>query len=382
MEEEYSSTTESQVASKPAHEIVTVSIDDYKLEEGRVKKHVVYVINGQDSSGVFNTSRRYKEFKCLRTMLVINWPTVPIPQLPKKKVVGNMDKDLIHKRKKLLDYFIGKVVSHYFLYKSEAFQLFIKGPADYNKCSRGLKTFSYEEILQSISENLEHNPAFIVNSAHIDTIQNFSTSLEDCARRVKSFKKLCKKSVFSFYRSESSLNSLTTSLSTLCQYFYPNKESLKLFQIKSTNPYKILLDWARREQVEIESFLESIEKKTYLESILARSHARRLKQQQELESFQSGKKSLMHRLTKKNDEETGKELESNVASSDKEIQALQEIIRLATDILINYQIPTFQAKEAEKLESVIRCYAGVVVGEYLEFVEYFNSTLGAIKPPE
>lgn len=382
MEEEYSSTTESQGESKPPHEIVTVSIDDYRLEEGRMKKHVVYLINGQDSSGVFNMARRYKEFKCLRTILVINWPIVPIPQLPKKKVVGNMDKDLIHKRKKLLDYFIGKVVSHYFLYKSEAFQLFIKGPADFNKNSRGLKDFSYEEILQSINENLDHSASFVPSSTNSDTIDEYLNTFKDCVRRVKSFKKLCKKSVLAFYRSENSLHSLTSGLSAVCQYFYPNKESLNLFQIKSTNPYKVLLDWARREQVEIESFIELIEKKAHLEGLLARNQARKVKQQQELESFQHGKKSLIHRLTKKNDEETIKELESNVTSTDKDIQALQEIIRLATDILINYQIPSFRAKETEKFESVIRCYAGVVVADYLEFVDYFNNTLGSIKPAE
>jgi hypothetical protein len=379
MEEEYSSTTEEKLqTSKSISEIVTVSIDDYKLEEGRMKKHVVYIITGQDSSGVFTSQRRYKEFKCLRTMLVLNWPTIPIPKLPKKKMMGNMSKDLIHKRKKLLDYFIGKVVSHIFVFKSEAFQLFIRGPADFVKTSRGVRCFNYEEILQSLQLNFSHTESFVVSNNNVDFLNSFCDVLEESLKQVKKMKKLCKKAVLTFYRYEGSLAALTTSLSSTCQYFHPNREPLILFQAKATNPYKVLLDWARREVVEIESVLESIEKKSYLESILAKSHARRLKQQQELESFQSGKKSLMQRL-KKNDEETGKELEMQVASSDKEIQALQEIIRLATDLLVNFQLPSFRQKEAEKFERTIRCYSGVVIRDLHEFVEYYSKVLGSIR---
>lgn len=381
MEEEYSSTTESHHDPPANNEIVTVSIDNYRIQDGHINKHVVYLISGQDHSGVFESARRYKEFKVLRTLLILNWPICPIPKLPKKKAVGNLNTDLIHKRKKLLDYFIGKVVSHIYLYKSEAFQLFIRNPGDYIKSSKSINACSYVQMSENMKKNLQVSESFQVSQSHLDLVDNFYTTLEDCLRRVRNFKKTCKKNALSFYRYENGLLNLSTGIGQVVQYFYPKNGNFQTLQKKSTNPYKILLDWARREMVEIEAFIESIEKKVYLESVLAKCQAKLGKQQHDLESFQGGKKSLMQKLRKKNNEETTKELEGHVVDTEKEIQALQEIIKIAMDRLINFQIPMFRDKEIEKLEATIRCYSGVIVDEYSDFISYFNSVHDTIKPP-
>ena len=88
---EYSSanpkdTTEEQRIHE-SDEIVAVSVESYKFEESRVKKHVVYVIQGQDSTGLFEITRRFKEFQSLRNILSSMWPACYIPRLPKKKAV-------------------------------------------------------------------------------------------------------------------------------------------------------------------------------------------------------------------------------------------------------------------------------------------------------
>lgn len=86
MEEELFSTT-TEKTQKNSEEIVAISVESYKFEEGRVKKHVVYVIQGQDSAGLFESNRRYKDFQVLRTIIVMMWPSCYIPKLPKKKAV-------------------------------------------------------------------------------------------------------------------------------------------------------------------------------------------------------------------------------------------------------------------------------------------------------
>lgn len=381
MEEEYSSTTESHHDPPPNNEIVTVSIDNYRIQDGHINKHVVYLISGQDHSGVFESARRYKEFKVLRTLLIMNWPICHIPKLPKKKAVGNLNKDLIHKRKKLLDYFIGKVVSQSYLYKSEAFQLFIRNPGDYIKSSKSINAVSYMQMSENLKKNLQVSESFQVSQNHIELVDNFYTTLEDNIRRVRNFKKVCKKNALSFYRYEDGLLNLSSSIGQVVQYFSHNKGNFQSLQKKSTNPYKIFLDWARREIVETEAFLESIEKKVYLEAVLAKCQAKLGKQQHDLESFQGGKKSLMQKLMKKNDEETIKQLESHVVDTEKEIQALQEIIKISMDRLVNFQIPQFRDKETEKLEGTIRCYSGVIVDEFSDFISYFTSVQDTIKPP-
>jgi hypothetical protein len=52
------------------------------IQESRMKKHVLYTINGSDAQGGFSVERRYKEFEQLRNIMVFNWPGCFIPGLP------------------------------------------------------------------------------------------------------------------------------------------------------------------------------------------------------------------------------------------------------------------------------------------------------------
>ena len=90
---------------------------------------------------------------------------------------------------------------------------------------------------------------------------------------------------------------------------------------------------------------------------------------------------MFQKLTKKTDEQKLTELESGIQYLEIEIKALHEIIRYATGRLIQYQLPLFQEKEVEKLESTIRCYSGLVVEEYNDFNIHFKSLQEAISPP-
>lgn len=271
-------------------------------------------------------------------------------------------------------------MSYGFLYKSEAFQLFIRGPADYIKGTVNLKSPSFVELQEKYKETFTEVAGFEMNQKLDDDMTNFYTTLEDCLRRVKGFKKVCKNSVLSFYRYEDSLTRLSGGVSQITHYFFPTKENTVDFIKKATNAYKILLDWARREILEIESLMDAIEKKLYLEQILAKYQARLGEHQKGLENFQSGKKSLMQRLSKKTDEQKLKNLEGHVADSEKELIALQDVIRIATGRLIHYQIPRFKEKEAEKLESTIRSYSGLIVEEFNDFITHFTSLQETITP--
>jgi sorting nexin-1/2/sorting nexin-4 len=52
-----------------------------------MSKFVVYTVRGQDSSGSFETYRRYSDFMALRTVLVRKWPGVYIPAIPPKQIL-------------------------------------------------------------------------------------------------------------------------------------------------------------------------------------------------------------------------------------------------------------------------------------------------------
>ena len=67
---------------------IDIQICDPVVKDGGVmSKFVVYTVRGQDSSGSFETYRRYSDFMALRTVLVRKWPGVYIPAIPPKQIL-------------------------------------------------------------------------------------------------------------------------------------------------------------------------------------------------------------------------------------------------------------------------------------------------------
>lgn len=275
---------------------------------------------------------------------------------------------------------MGKLVNYNFFYKSEAFQMFIRGPSDFLKASLNIKSPTFTEIYENFKLVFTVQLSFEVTPQIEENINQTLSSLKDNLSKIKDFKRVCKNNVLSFFRFESSIISLSAGLNEITNYFFPNKDTAVEINKKSTNPYKILLDWARRETLEIESYIEIIEKKLALDAILAKNQAKLGKQQHGLENFQSGKKTILQRFSKKPNEIKAKELEIQILESEKELQSLQEIIKIATERLVNYQYPLFKEKEVDKLESTIRCYSGLVVEEYNDFISHFTNLQECITP--
>ena len=64
-----------------------ITIFDPQVRVNTFSKHILYSIQGEDSSGTFRTFRRYKEFLQLRKCLTNQWPGCNILELPPKKAI-------------------------------------------------------------------------------------------------------------------------------------------------------------------------------------------------------------------------------------------------------------------------------------------------------
>jgi sorting nexin-1/2 len=53
----------------------------------KVSGHIKYIVTGEDSEGLFEESRRYREFFALRNVLLSRWPGIYIPAIPEKQLV-------------------------------------------------------------------------------------------------------------------------------------------------------------------------------------------------------------------------------------------------------------------------------------------------------
>ena len=67
--------------------------------------HTAYNMKGQDVSGEFEVTRRYKEFLVFRETLTKRFPGFYVPPIP-PKVVKNNNKRVIEERQYLLNRFM------------------------------------------------------------------------------------------------------------------------------------------------------------------------------------------------------------------------------------------------------------------------------------
>jgi len=86
--------------------------------------HIVYEVKGKDKLGYWENKRRYNEFFVLQETLVKRFPSVPIPQVPPKKSIGNKDVVFIQERRYYLERFLRKIACFEFIVESPEFLLF------------------------------------------------------------------------------------------------------------------------------------------------------------------------------------------------------------------------------------------------------------------
>lgn len=110
--------------------------DHQKLSELSGASYTMYLMQFQcdRSPTKFTVRRRYSEFESFRKILKLVHPTLVIPPIPEKNSIGDYatkpttakeDPILIDKRKRMLQNFLNRVVSHPVLKRFHGFHLFI-----------------------------------------------------------------------------------------------------------------------------------------------------------------------------------------------------------------------------------------------------------------
>ena len=83
--------------------------------------HIVYDVKGVDKKGPFDCQRRYNDFASLHDALMKRWPGIFIPQIPKKKAIGNKDRVYLMERRFYLERFLRNLAKFDFIIESPEF---------------------------------------------------------------------------------------------------------------------------------------------------------------------------------------------------------------------------------------------------------------------
>lgn len=117
-----------------------VSVTDPENKSIGLGKYTVYLVSGITPDGHnFSTRKRYSDFEWLRSTLVIQFPGVFIPPIPKKKKVGRFEKDFIEFRRRYLEEFLRRIFNRGYLIFSNLVRTWL------NRSDSGMETLKKEE---------------------------------------------------------------------------------------------------------------------------------------------------------------------------------------------------------------------------------------------
>jgi hypothetical protein len=127
---------------------MVIKRSELKKVPGMHKDFTVYHIEGSDSLGEIQITRRYKEFKLLRELLFARYPGLYIPPIPATKIQGNMGETFVEERKYFLNLFLYHLCHQTYLVSSPEMQVFVRPRGDCLQSMKSLEKQSTNRILR------------------------------------------------------------------------------------------------------------------------------------------------------------------------------------------------------------------------------------------
>jgi hypothetical protein len=121
----------------------------------KISGHIKYTVTGEDSEGLFEATRRFREFYTLRNVLLNRWPGIFIPSLPEKKMIGNKDDNFVEERRNLLERFMKELSRFEFLIHCKEFKIFSREKGDIEKTLNSLLRQTPLQILEKYRLNFK-----------------------------------------------------------------------------------------------------------------------------------------------------------------------------------------------------------------------------------
>ncbi|CAG9336196.1 unnamed protein product [Blepharisma stoltei] len=298
--------------------------------------YVLYPIVGKEADGKFESKRRYREFIALRENLKCQWQGCYIPQIPPKVYIGNLWKNVIDQRKKLLESFLQKLIKIHHLYHSELVQCFLKSSQEIPKTPYKCSYFQLSQIYENSFPDYSN---FIANQEHILMLENEKIYFTSHLKDLQLFKYNCYGTAWSFDQYNERLQIMYQGLKGVSKIYAKDKDIKTNIKVLEKNPYSILEDWASSAILDIEALIEAITCIDAFKAELIKIEENREEEKKTLYELERGNLGIFQMLTMKPKEYyiEGSKLQLN--RIDKEASSLQKIINISIGQLLNYEIP-------------------------------------------
>ena len=320
-------------------------VSDPVLNKDGVKGYTSYTLNG--SRVPEPLSRRYRDFDALRKKLVERWPGIFIPNIPHKKKVGNQGKRIINMRVEMINRFLKKLSKIDYLFNSEEMELFLQNSSNVSKTLDGLKAENYEDLLKKYSSAFPDYDDNFDLKAGKEEQDKFCKKLNEIHPKIKHFRSLVLQAKERYKNEQENYFAVINMLSlyeteTISNYVNNDENKLVFFNMKNIelcknisnaqeqviNPYDRLYDAISEDYLNTEAMVEALETLEKIQDTYNKLSKNFATTSTHLTELQAGRPSVMNMFKNKEKEIT--KLTSAKATKEREINALGEVIKIAT----------------------------------------------------
>ena len=342
------------------------------VQNDGVIKFISYTLGGNDVQN--QATRRYSDFWALRAKLLERWPGVYIPNIPPKKVVGNLEKKNIDKRIRLLNKFCLKLSKYPFIYSSDEVILFQSHGPDVGKALEKSPKVKYPEMLEqykSAFPNYDESYDLILGKSKM---VEFSGFLKKTLKNLHAFHEVVSACVEKRSQEIVQYISLMHQMEeyekyVLMEYSDNNESKLILFNPQNTalnekvvamqtslrNPFVALEEWLEEEELDIEAGIEAMDSLVRLSSTVEKLNQKIESLENQLKKLQYGNQNPIAEFFKKKEEKMA-ELERNKTQTTEDLEALSLINKMAH---FNMEVffENFQKEKTKSYYKALKTYS-------------------------
>jgi len=345
-----------------------------KMDKKPVGTFIAYTMDGTDLTE--QLTRRYSDFFALYEKLLQRWPGIYIPRIPPKKIIGNLNPEIIKTRMRLLNRFLLNLSNIDYLYKSEESSIFRNNVPDVANAINKLPELSLSQILSRMKEAFpEYNGSYdiITGKEKINefdaflkkcekTINDFQNSVEIAREKrdvdIKQYLELIKN--FSNYEKDNMMYYAENNENALI-FFNPtynnlSEKTLKLKQ-EMINPFLALRDWLQEDILDVEAMQVAIKQLNNLIETKGKLQNKLRDLEQNLTKGQQGQLNIFKIKTLfKKKEDVVAQYDKDKEITQQKINDIEEIIKIVGDNMEN-QIEVFKNDKTKNYYKYLKIFA-------------------------
>ena len=164
---------------------LSAQITDWKIvKDSVVKPYAMYIIeiktvNNIGIEEILKIDRRYSDFYALHQKVISKYPKLDNIAFPGKKAFGNTDKNVLEKRKKMLDAFIKELLKPERLSENEELIVYMHRFLDHTSSYESERHSNVLKSATSSMKNSVKNVAHAVTSVPTNMIHTVGTTMFD-----------------------------------------------------------------------------------------------------------------------------------------------------------------------------------------------------------